>query len=378
MGGKKPQDYKTAIRAWGGGIYESIPIGHPDLWIPTPYLEVLLNGGLCGLNLTGYPLRTRSKIVKSAACEALGYPVPKTFKKTQPRFLGQQFDTYTQKSNNLQIWNEELSPTRRYAVIRLSDDDIVLRVKVVNGQTLAMHDTTGTITTKYQANISPGRSTHELVSALDTSDMQPYAKSDVRSFPSVRPTDEPDPDTLLPIAEVFRRLSPLVGQSFRDPGTDQERNRGAALHERVCRALGYDQYGDSGQFPDIRHQLLEVKLQTSPTIDLGLVLPNSIAPLDTNRIGKHQPRHCDTRYALFCGNSGTEVGELNAVHVCCSILLSFKRIWGWESNRGANPPGLEQSGDHGSLKSDSSFLPCSVMTANRLFSVAGFCFCISK
>ena len=39
--------------------------------------------------------------------------------------------------------------------------------------------------------------------------------------------------------------------------------------------LGYSRYEDKGQFPDIRHQLLEVKLQTSPTIDLGLVLPSS-------------------------------------------------------------------------------------------------------
>src|SRR3990172_960440 len=138
MGGKKAKDYKNAIRAWGGDIYETIVTGHPDLWIPTPYLEELLNEGLRGMNLTGFPLRTRSKIVKSAVCEALGYPVPKTFKKTHPRFLGQQFDTYTQKSTNLQIWNEELSPTRRYAIIRLSNDDIVLKVKVVNGQTLAM------------------------------------------------------------------------------------------------------------------------------------------------------------------------------------------------------------------------------------------------
>lgn len=330
MGGKNPQDYKMAIRAWGGGIYETIPIGHPDLWIPTPYLETLLNEGLRGLNLTGFPLRTRSKIVKSAVCETLGYPVPKTFKKTQPRFLGQQFDTYTQKSNNLQIWNEELSPTRRYAIIKLSNEDIVLIVKVVNGQTLAMHDTTGTITTKYQANMAPGRSTHELVSALDTSDIQPYAKSDARSFPSVRPTDEPDTSALLPVAEVFRRLSPLVGQSFRDPGTDQERNRGAALHELVCRSLGYDQYGDSGQFPDIRHQLLEVKLQTSPTIDLGLVLPNSTAPLDTSRIGNHQPRHCDTRYALFYAKTDGKNVELTHLYVVigASFFSRFRQFSG--------------------------------------------------
>lgn len=308
MNGKTPQDYKAAIQAWGGDIYETISIGHPILWIPTAHLETLLNEGLLGLSLAGLPLRTRSKVVKSSVCEALGYPIPKSFVKTQPRFLGQQLDTYAQKSNNLQIWNEELSPIRRYAIIRVSNKDVVQKVKVVNGQTLAILDTTGTITTKYQALMAPSATSLELVSAADTSEMQRYVLSGARFSPAVSPTNEPVPGTLLPIAEVFQRLSPLVGQCFRDPGTDQERNRGAALHELVCRGLGYGQYGDSGQFPDIRHQLLEVKLQTSPTIDLGLVQPNSSAPLDVVRMGDHQPRHCDTRYALFYAKTdGTNV-----------------------------------------------------------------------
>jgi hypothetical protein len=52
---------------------------------------------------------------------------------------------------------------------------------------------------------------------------------------------------------------------------------------------------DSGAFPDIKEQLLEVKLQTSPTIDLGLVSPDDETPL------AFLPgvRHCDTRYAVF-------------------------------------------------------------------------------
>ncbi|MCY7355959.1 MAG: hypothetical protein LH609_00510 [Rudanella sp.] len=81
----------------------------------------------------------------------------------------------------------------------------------------------------------------------------------------------------------------------------QERNRGAALHSLVCQALGYARFHDNGQFPDIRHQLLEVKLQTSSTIDLGLVRPDSEARLDIEQLAGHQIRHCDVRYAIFCG-----------------------------------------------------------------------------
>jgi hypothetical protein len=164
---KTPLDYKNALQSSGFNIYSPIEVGDANFWIPTPHIATLLNHALAGLDLSGLALRTRSKVVKTAVCEALGYPVPKSFKKTQPRFLGQQLDTYAQKSRNLQIWNEELSPTRRYAIIQISDQDIVLKIKVVNGQELARLDTTGTITTKYQAGLVTGTEFHELVSAQD-------------------------------------------------------------------------------------------------------------------------------------------------------------------------------------------------------------------
>lgn len=93
--------YADAIRRSGLAIYDAIQIGDPDLWIPTPELETLLNARLVGISLYGLPLRTRSKVIKEHVCRALGYPVPSSFKRTQPRFPGQMFDTYVQKSNNL-------------------------------------------------------------------------------------------------------------------------------------------------------------------------------------------------------------------------------------------------------------------------------------
>jgi hypothetical protein len=134
--------YPSRIRASKVTIYDPIVIGS-ELWIPSPELQAILNRALRGLNLTGLPLRTRSKRVKERVAEALGYPVPKTFLKTQPRFTGQCFDTYIQKSNNLQVWNEELSATRRYVLIRVDDNSLVASVRVVTGETLALLDTTG-------------------------------------------------------------------------------------------------------------------------------------------------------------------------------------------------------------------------------------------
>jgi hypothetical protein len=318
---KTPLDYKNAIQASGFNVYAPIEVGDANFWIPTPHLETLINQALTGLDLDGLALRTRSKVVKTAICEALGYPVPKSFKKTQPRFLGQQLDTYTQKSNNLQIWNEELSPTRRYAIIQISSQDIVLKVKVVNGQELALLDTTGTITTKYQARLITGADSHELVSAQDTPPMVPYVKFGATFATSISPIDEPECGDLLPIQEIFDRLSTLVGLSFADPGIDQERNRGAALHRLICECLGYSRYEDKGQFPDIHHQLLEVKLQTSPTIDLGLILPSSKDYLDILQLGDHHPRHCDTRYAMFYAK--TDSKQVTLTHLFVTTGADF-------------------------------------------------------
>lgn len=293
------QAYVSAIRESGRSIYDQIPVGHPQLWVPAPELEAILDAGLCGVSLAGLPLRTRSKIVKESVCRVLGYPVPTSFRKTQPRFPGQMFDTYVQKSNNLQIWNEELSATRRYVLVRVSDNGVITRVKVVTGDTLALLDTTGTLTQKYQARCIPGDHELELIVGTDTENLVRFVSPTVDLANVATPVKQPAADELLPIGTLFERLSGLVGRSFTNAGVDQERNRGGALHRLVCEALGYSSYADDGQFPDVRHQLLEVKLQTSPTIDLGLVRPSSTEPLDVPMIEGRQIRHCDVRYAIF-------------------------------------------------------------------------------
>jgi hypothetical protein len=295
---RSPIEYKEAIENSGKDIYTPIEIGDTDYWIPKSHLEVLLSNGLCGYSVSGLQLRTRSKVVKLLVCDALGYPRPKSFKRTQPRFVGQELDIYVQKSTNLQIWNEKISPSRRYAIIQVSESDIITKVKVVNGQELALLDTTGTITTKYQARLQLHGTQSELISARDTNPISSHINDDV-FFLNISPTDEPESGQLLPIRQIYERLLLLIGSSFPDPGRDQERRRGEVLHRIICEHLGYRQYGENGQFPDIRNQLLEVKLQTSPTIDLGLVLPSSEEHLDIQPLGQHRPRHCDTRYAMF-------------------------------------------------------------------------------
>ncbi len=227
--------------------------------------------------------------------------MPDSFKKCNPyaRFPGQNFDTYVQAANNLQVWNAELQPRRRYVLIRQDTEGSIQRVKVVTGLSLARLDTTGTLTQKYQARFNAGTEPAELVSPADTAQIRPLLIHGACSKVDALPTDTPTVAELKPIAEIFRELSTLVGRVIPDAGHDQERNRGATLHRLVCSVLGYQSYADDGQFPDIRHQLLEVKLQTGPTIDLGLVQPVSIEPLDLDGLPEGAVRHCDVRYAIF-------------------------------------------------------------------------------
>ena len=299
-GAHPPHRYYNPIRESQRTIYDPVEPDDPRLWIPTDELERVLDDSLRGHSLAGLPPRTRSKYVKQKICTALGYPVPPSFRKTQPRFPAQLFDVYVQKSNNLQVWNEELAPKRRYVIIRVDPIDVITKVKVVTGYTLMTLDTTGTLTKKYQARLSVGPDKAELVSSNDTVVLQPLVAPTLAASTNVAPLDDPQRGQIMPINEIFLRLRSILGTSFSYLGSDQERNRGGALHAIACHCLGYDHYRDDGQFPDVRHQLLELKLQTSPTIDLGLSLPNSIEPLlDMPRVGGVTVRVCDVRYALF-------------------------------------------------------------------------------
>jgi hypothetical protein len=320
------QNYVHAIKESRLTIYDPIEINHPTLWIPTPVLETLLDNGLKGISLADLPLRTRSRVVKEHVCRVLGYPIPKSFKKVQPRFPCQNLDTYTQKANNLQIWNEEISPTRRYALIRTSAEDIITKVKVVHGDILAILDTTGTLTQKYQAQCIPSSQASELISNEDTKLLKSllHTTANIKQY-SATPLTNPVADQLLPIKTIFDSLIFLIGARFSDTGYDQERNRGGMLHRIVCKALGYSSYQDDGRFPDIRHQLLEVKLQTSRTIDLGLVRPDSTEILDVPKLNGQQVRHCDVRYVIFYGETDGKQVTLTNLFVTTGEMF-FKRF----------------------------------------------------
>jgi hypothetical protein len=302
-----------AITASGLSIYDPL-VDHPELFVDLATLERILNDALVGLALN-YPLRTRSKVLKSRVCEALGYPVPPTFRRTKPRFVGQNLDTHVQKADNLQIWNERVSPSRRYALIRLNAHDVVTRVRIVTGNILARYDSTGTLTHKYQAKSQQEVTGSCLVSQSDTM----HTKQAVRQRSTGRSHRR------LPIRALYKRLLTLVGTALAGPGIERERSRGGLLHALVSCRLGTPDSHDSGQFPDIPEQLLEVKLQTRPTIDLGLVSPDSSDQIAEN------PEFChrDVRYAVFYGIvRGAQVHLEHLVLTTGADFFNFFRRFG--------------------------------------------------
>lgn len=65
----------------------------------------------------------------------------------------------------------------------------------------------------------------------------------------------------------------LIGKKLESKST---KNRGQALERMVLELLGYEMSDSEslvGGYPDIPNQLLEVKVQDSPTVDLGKFTP---------------------------------------------------------------------------------------------------------
>ena len=194
-------DYPYYIRQSGLTIYDDINPTDDRLYIPTYALEIILRDSLVGLSLDGLALKTRSKVVKSAVCEALGYPIPKSFAKTQPRFPGQNFDVYTQKSMNVQIWNQEVDGNRRYVFLRVDENDIINAVKVICGEELVQYDRTGTLTRKYQATMNSYG--HDICSSNDSPTVSNWILDSPNVIIESTPNSAPRKNQLLRISEVY-------------------------------------------------------------------------------------------------------------------------------------------------------------------------------
>lgn len=175
---------------------------------------------------------------------------------------------------------------------------------MVEGKIIAELDTTGTLTQKYQARVTVTSQPAELAVRDDSNLVKKLIMEGGKKARLLDdPAAVPSAVSILAIEKVFERVKNLVGATLKDPGITQERNRGGELHQLVCKMVGYGKFRDDGQFPDLLNQLLEVKLQTSQTIDLGLVSPDSRGLLKIPKINGIGLRHCDVRYLIVVGKT---------------------------------------------------------------------------
>jgi len=97
----------------------------------------------------------------------------------------------------------------------------------------------------------------------------------------------------------------LIGKTLESNDT---KNRGQALERLVFQLLGYSEenlQGLADGYPDIPNQLLEVKVQDSPTVDLGKYSPETeeLVMEDSN------VTTADIRYLIVLTNPQTNIIE---------------------------------------------------------------------
>lgn len=228
--------------------------------------------------------------------------IPKLLKYFADSFLVTTGDTY-----NLQIWNR--IPNSKNILIRY-DKDTVIRCKdimcimvkidieqqkiesiIVATPQYIEHKfgKFGVPTIKYQALINATtrnsivNSELKYIISTDTDKMKPLlgapndhnAPNDHKEhkdpkYPSI--ADAPIAQQLLSIEDIANKvIKKLIGKKLCGQDT---KNRGQALEREVATLLGYSPNDTLvGSYPDIYNQALEVKIQDSPTIDLGKETP---------------------------------------------------------------------------------------------------------
>lgn len=124
--------------------------------------------------------------------------------------------------------------------------------------------------------------------------------------PKTGMVEEPDIKQLFSISLLKKMVADkLIGYKLDAAAT---KKRGQALEKKVLELLGY-QINDYdllyGAFPDIRNQLLEVKVQDSPTVDLGKFSPEK----EEIVIQDSGLTTFDVRYLIALTNPKTEIIE---------------------------------------------------------------------
>lgn len=226
------------------------------------------------------------------------YKVIPTKKRGIPKLLKYLADSFlvtTGNTYNLQVWNR--IPNSRNVLIKYQDRTAIrckdifcimvkINIELQNIESIIVATPQyiehkfgkfGVPTIKYQAIINPTTrssiigSEQKIIIFPDTPKMKPLLRES-KEINLASISDVPLAQQLLPIEDIANIVIPkLIGKKLYGQDT---KNRGQALEREVATLLGYSA-NDSlvGGYPDIYNQAMEVKVQDSPTIDLGKETP---------------------------------------------------------------------------------------------------------
>jgi hypothetical protein len=277
--------------------------------------EILIKhlDGLIGnqFMLTGKTKTDGSNLRKLIAATLEKYPLPELAPAGQyeivppkgkgvPKIRREFIDTYlgtSGSSYNLQVWNR--IPASHSLLVKYESGEslkcsavrfVLVRVNITGNFIVSIIIMTpeyieskfgkfGKPTIKNQLLISSKvrktiyESNGKILSFPDTKKISYYLKDDYHP-PKTRMVEEPELKNLFSI-QVLKKIvaEKLIGQKLISAAT---KTRGQALEKLVLDLLGYETKENDllyGAFPDIRNQLLEVKVQDAQTVDLGRFSP---------------------------------------------------------------------------------------------------------
>lgn len=225
------------------------------------------------------------------------YEIVPPKQKGVPTFLREYIDTYvvtTGTSYNLQVWNR--NPNSASVQVDLKNGEMLLAsdVRFVLGKISSNNkiDSIIVMTSDYIENrfgkfgkptikqqlIIPPKKREEIIgkSSFIVDDQSlpdeliDLACEEISEERSIK--DEPE--KVLPIHYIYERITgDIIGEKL--DITLSTKQKGQQLERMVAYLLGYRKSQDmlEGGYPDIKNQMLEVKVQDSPTIDLGKYSP---------------------------------------------------------------------------------------------------------
>lgn len=257
-----------------------------------------------------------------------------------PRILPEFLDTFiitNDKDYNMQVWNRvpdsdvplikysngDLLTCRdvRYLLVKIKDDKIVSILLLTPDYIVQHFGKFGVPTIKHQLIINNSKRNDIINSDIpilfenkERFNFNQINDIEISSIDSIH--DKPVLDKIIKIDDIYEIIkNNIIGINLTESST---KKKGQELEKIVAEQLKYTILANellAGGFPDIPSQLLEVKVQDSPTVDLGKYTPQIEEVIDADLPATTH----DIRYLIALTNEQTN--QIEGAVLCPGIFL---------------------------------------------------------